>query len=80
MYQDEVMVPMGDWKEKRMKKNGFRKGLVCGIIILFIGVSIVPLTGIGAENHCLINDSIGYFNSIRKSEEWSKCHIKWDNG
>jgi len=46
----------------------FRKGLAVAVILLFISVS-APSSGFGAENHCLINDSIGYFNSIRQSEE-----------
>ena len=45
-----------------------RKGLAVAVILLFFSVS-VPSSGFGAENHCLINDSIGYFNSIRQSEE-----------
>ena len=28
-----------------MKDNVLRKGMVCAIVVLFIGVSIIPLTG-----------------------------------
>ena len=46
-----------------------RKCLSVAIILLFIIISIIPSTGIDAEKHCLINDSIGYFNSIMESDE-----------
>jgi len=40
-----------------MKKNTFRKGLVVGIIILFVGASIIPsMGGVAVEKHSSTDD------------------------
>ena len=42
-----------------MKRSKFRKGLLLGIIFLFIGASIIPLTGTAIEKTTIMDSKSG---------------------
>jgi len=52
-----------------MKNGIFGKGLVCGIIVLFLGMSIMPMAGsLSVEKHSSILGSVKELNTMTKAE------------
>lgn len=48
-----------------MRKNWLSKGLVCGIIVLFVGASVVPISCANKNNNCIVyvdDDNTGYMD------------------
>ena len=46
-----------------------KKLLAVGVIVLFLGVSVIPSTSTIKENHFIINDSTKNYNSLVESEK-----------